>query len=99
LLGIVVVGALASTLLLAFRLRGRRPELDLTLTAAACIALSLLVFFLFTYPANRQTQNWTVLPDNWEALRRQWEYSHAVGAALYFIALSALTASLLVGRE
>ena len=66
---------------------------------AAAIALSLVVFFLFTYPANQQTQNWTTLPDSWETLRRQWEYSHAVGAGLYFVALSALTLSLLVGRR
>jgi hypothetical protein len=42
---------------------------------------------------------WTTLPANWETLRRQWEYSHAVGASLYFVALSALTLSLLVGRD
>jgi len=29
--------------------------------------------FLFTYPANQQTQDWTVLPENWESQRRHWE--------------------------
>src|SRR6266550_2992731 len=42
----------------------------------------LIVFLVFTFPANRQTANWTVLPENWQELRRRWEYSHAVGAGL-----------------
>jgi hypothetical protein len=62
-------------------------------------ALSLIVFFTFTYPANQQTVNWTVLPDNWQQLRRHWEYSHAIGAGLYFVAFISLLLSLLVGRE
>jgi len=34
-----------------------------------------------------------VQPDNWEALRLQWEYSHAGGAVLQLVAM----ASLIVG--
>ena len=74
-------------------------EFALTLAAAICIALSLVVFFTFAYPANVQTANWTVLPEHWEALRRRWEYSHAAGAGLYFLALSFLTISLLTRRQ
>jgi hypothetical protein len=51
-----------------------RPNHKWTLLAASCTALSLVVFFAFTFPANQQTQNWTVLPENWASLRRQWEY-------------------------
>ena len=54
-----------------------------TLTALVCIAASLVVFFVFMYPAKEVTRNWTVLPDGWRA---QWEYSHASGAGLYLIA-------------
>ncbi|HEX7079707.1 MAG TPA: DUF1772 domain-containing protein [Gammaproteobacteria bacterium] len=99
LLGIAVIGALLSTSILAFRLRGARSEFRLTLAAAICVAGSLAVFFSFTFPANQQTLNWTMLPDGWEALRQQWEYSHAVGAVLYLAALVLLTLSLLVRRE
>jgi hypothetical protein len=99
LLGVVVLGTLLSTVLVAFRVRPRPAAFYLTLCAAACIALSLVIFFTFTYAANQQTHNWTTLPENWESLRRQWEYSHAVGAGLYFVALSALTLSLLVHRS
>ncbi|MBN1239375.1 MAG: DUF1772 domain-containing protein [Gammaproteobacteria bacterium] len=98
LLGIAVVGALISTITLAVLLRGRGAEFYLAATAAACVAASLAVFFAFTFPANQQTMNWTVLPENWQSLRRTWEYSHAVGAMLYFIALVALTLSLLANR-
>src|SRR5215216_5502723 len=78
LLGFVVVGALLITGIVAVMVRARSTEFYLTLGAALCIALSLVIFFLFTYPANQQTQNWTTMPENWEMLRRQWEYSHAV---------------------
>jgi hypothetical protein len=53
----------------------------------------------FTYPANQATNNWTVLPPNWQDLRSQWEYSHATGAGLNFIALITLIVSVLVREE
>ena len=84
--------------MLAVRVRRPTAEFYLTVAAALCIALSLIVFFVFTFPAKRQTANWTVLPENWQVLRRRREYSHAVGAGLYFLALSLLTLSMLVGR-
>jgi hypothetical protein len=99
LLGVVILGALLSTLTVAILVRRHRRAFTLTIIAAACLVLSLVVFFTFTYPANQQTENWTVMPSNWMELRRQWEYSHAVGAGLYFMALATLTASLLVGRR
>jgi hypothetical protein len=70
---------------------------SLAVVAASRIGLTLVVFFGFTFPANRRTRDWTVLPDTWEALRRQWEYSHAVSAGLYFVAFIALIISLLAG--
>jgi hypothetical protein len=42
---------------------------------------------------------WTVLGGDWQTLRRRWEYSHAIGAVLYFLALTMLTVSLLAGRD
>jgi hypothetical protein len=78
----VVVGALISTIIVARRTRDRRSSFTWTVVAALSLALSLIIFFLVTYPANQQTQNWTVLPENWESLRRQWEYSHAAVAGV-----------------
>lgn len=100
LLGIPIFGALVATLWLAALERRRRRVFGLTLAAALCVAASLVVFFAFTFPANQATENWTMLPENWDALRGRWEYSHAVGALLYYVALGALTLSLLVeGRS
>jgi hypothetical protein len=93
LLGIVVYAALFSTLALALVARRRRREFALALTAFLCIVGTQVVFWSFTFPTNRMTINWTVLPDNWMALRAQWEYSHAASAALNFVALLVLILS------
>jgi hypothetical protein len=93
-LGIAVVGALVASAVLVGLERESKPAFYLSLVALACIALSLVVFFTVTFPVNRITQNWTVLPQGWEELRRRWEYSHAANAVLYFVALACLTLSI-----
>ena len=68
-----------------------RPEvLWLVVVALLCLLAAQAVFWIYTYPANVATQNWTTIPDNWEMLRRQWEYSHLAGALFQLIGLSAL---------
>jgi len=99
LLGIVLVLALVSTSIATVIVRRKPRAFALTLIALLCLAGSLVVFFAFTYPANQQTQNWTVLPANWEELRSRWEYSHATGSILYLVALSALIWSVLASDE
>jgi hypothetical protein len=96
LLGIVVIIAFLSTLVLLIMVRHHGKAFSLTLTALLCILSTQIIFWIFTYPVNQQTKNWTILPANWEELRRQWEYSHASSAVLNLIALSALVLSLLV---
>ena len=51
--------------------------------------LSLIVFFGWIFPANEATDNWTTQPEGWELLRRDWEFGHAVNAALVACALLA----------
>jgi ribose/xylose/arabinose/galactoside ABC-type transport system permease subunit len=99
LLGIVVFGALLSTLVLTIIVRKKRRAFILTLIAFLCIVGTQVVFWTFTYPANEATNNWTVLPGNWLELRNQWEYSHATGAGLNLIALITLILSVLVSEE
>jgi hypothetical protein len=70
----------------AITLRQDTTAMMASIAAAALIAFNLAIFFLFTEPANAATMNWTVQPENWEALRVQWEYSHAVNAAVTFAA-------------
>jgi glucan phosphoethanolaminetransferase (alkaline phosphatase superfamily) len=99
LLGIPIFGALISTTVLTVMVRKSRKMFYLTWTATLCIALSLTIFFVFTFPVNQQTLNWTILPENWQELRSQWEYSHATGAGLYFVALITITLSSLVEQN
>lgn len=95
LLGVVVAGALLSTATLAVFVRGRRETFVLTLVALLAIAGTQVIFWTFTFPVNQATNDWSVLPPNWAELRRQWEYSHAAGAALNLAALTALILSVL----
>ena len=87
LFGIVLIGALAVNLVLALLLWWRGRPFIYTLAAALLLAANLAIFFTWTFPANQATQNWTSLPDNWAALRLQWESSHAANAVLAFAAL------------
>ena len=99
LLGFVVYGAFFSTLALAILVRRRAREFRLALTAFLCILGTQIVFWTLTFPANRATSNWTVLPDNWIALRAQWEYSHAASAVLDLVALVAVAVSIVRNSE
>jgi hypothetical protein len=76
---LIQVAALAATAYLA---RAELRVLTLILLALVAVLAAQAVFWLFTYPANVATVNWTLHPENWEMLRRQWEYSHAAGAIL-----------------
>jgi len=98
LLGFVVAGALLSTLVLAVNVRHERKAFVFALIGFICIVGTQVVFWTYTFPANQVTNNWTVLPENWRELRRQWEYSHATSAGLNLVALVVVILSLLVNR-
>ena len=84
--GLLLPLAFLANLANALFLRDDGAALMLSIAAAGLIALNLIIFMLFTQPANAATENWIVQPENWEALRTQWEYSHAVNAAVTFLA-------------
>ena len=98
LLGIVLFAALFANLACALALRHQPVPFRLSLGAVVCLAATLIVFFIWTYPANQATANWTQVPSDWMALRRQWEYSHAVNAVVTFVALCLATVSGLARR-
>jgi hypothetical protein len=90
LFGIVILVQFGALLLLAIQSAG-----EYFVFRPVCVALALLVaaqalFWLYTFPANVATRNWTVVPPDWEALRRAWEYSHAGGALCQLLGLCAL---------
>jgi hypothetical protein len=99
LLGVVVIGALVFTFAYAVMARKHREPFMLAVIALLCLAGTQAVFWALTFPANQLTANWTVLPDNWAALRSQWEYSHAASALLNLAALIALIFSVLVREK
>lgn len=99
LLGIVVIGALASALAHAWLVRKRHRAFVPAALAFACLAGTQVIFWSFTFPANELTENWTTLPGNWEALRAQWEYSHAASAVLNIAAVALLILSVLFGEK
>lgn len=59
------------------------------LVSALRTLLGLGVFFAWVFPANVATSNWTGIPDDWQSLRRDWEWGHAAVAGLAFAALFA----------
>jgi hypothetical protein len=99
LFGAILIPAVLVNLVLAVMLRGRGTPFILALLAALCMAAILVIFFMWTYPANQTTNNWTTVPANWEELRRQWEYSHAANALITFVAFCSVTLSALVSPE
>lgn len=98
LLGFVVYGAIFSALALVVATRRRPDEFGFALTAFLSLVGTQIVFWTFTFPANRATGTWTMLPENWMALRAQWEYSHAASAVLNLIALIALILAVVRAR-
>lgn len=99
LFGIVIYGALLTTALSAIVVRRQRGPFWLSIGAFLLIAATQFIFWLFTYPANAATNNWTVMPDNFEGWRQQWEYSHAINAVLTFVAFILLALSVLETRR
>jgi hypothetical protein len=87
LLGLVILAALVSTLLLAILSRRNRRAFVWSIVSFLAVAATQVVFWTFTFPANQATDNWTKRPDDWQTLRTQWEYSHAASAGLNLLAL------------
>ncbi|HUB65534.1 MAG TPA: DUF1772 domain-containing protein [Methylocella sp.] len=98
LFGLVLIGSLAANASLAILLRGQGASYYLACAAAFCIGLALSIFLTRIYPINQLTNDWTVIPDDWDALRLQWETAHAINAAMTFFALCCVTAATLVKK-
>jgi hypothetical protein len=97
--GIVLISALVADVALAYLWRGRRVAFTLVSIAAACMAATLAIFFIWTFPANQTTHNWTVTPENWASLRLQWETAHAANAVITFVALGSLAWAALLHED
>jgi hypothetical protein len=94
----ILIPAMLIALVYAFMLRGSGLPFAAAAIGCVCLAATLAIFFTWTQPANAATQNWTVVPSNWVQLRMQWEYSHAVNAALTFAAFCLMALASLARR-
>ncbi len=92
---ILITLSLISTILLSVLAKDHDIVLRFALGATFCIGMSLMVFFVFTFPANQITENWTMQSASWQDLRIQWEYSHAFNEVLYMSAEALLIMSVL----
>ena len=79
--------------------RRQRAPFWLASAAFLLVAATLVIFFIWTYPANQATRNWTVVPADWQQLRWQWEVSHALNALIAFGGFCSLAISMLVEQK
>ena len=99
LFGIVLIGNLFALAALAIVQRAQPAPFVLVLIALGCQFATLAIFFVFVFPTNQATANWTEIPANWQSLRRSWEYGHAVSAVIAFLGFCALSLSVLATRD
>lgn len=97
-LGFLIAVELAAILWVVFATRHDPATRRLALLALAGLVAAQVVFWVFTFPANQATANWTTVPADWAALRWRWEVSHAAGAACQAAALLALVVAALARR-
>jgi hypothetical protein len=91
--GVAIIAAIVFTLTHTLMVRAKRTAFLFSLTALLLLGATQVIFWTFTYPINVATNNWTITPQDFEAARRQWEYSHTVNAVLTFVALVTITLS------
>ena len=89
--GLLLPAAVVCNAVFAVLARNDRATMILAAFAAILVVVELIIFAIWTQPANAATNNWTTQPDSWAALRTQWEYSHAVNAGVMFVAFCAAT--------
>jgi hypothetical protein len=65
--GLFVPAAFFTVIALMFALRDTGLPFVLAAPAVLLLAGEMIAFWGFTAPASRATENWTILPDNWEA--------------------------------
>jgi hypothetical protein len=83
--GVVLAAAIVANGWLAMAVRDQSLPFVFAILGLLAVAGTLAVFFIWTYPANVATDNWTIVPPDWAELRAQWEYSHAANAVLLLL--------------
>ena len=97
--GVVLLGALLTTLWLAILSRSQALPMLLAFSAFALLLVTLITFFVWVYPVNQATAQWTIATADFERLRARWEYAHAVNAVLTLVAVATTAAASLTWRN
>jgi hypothetical protein len=97
LFGVAIVLAVGWTLGHAIAMRRNPLACRLSLASSALLVGTQVIFWSFIYPVNALTRNWTEMPDNFDAARRQWEYAHAASAGVTLLSLVLVLFAILVG--
>ena len=63
-----------------------------SMVALVLVGAAQIVFWAIAYPANAATEGWSVVPVDFELLRRKWEYAFAAAGVLSFCRFLALGA-------
>lgn len=98
-LAFVLIVQLISLIALAWLSRSNQAMFSAAVVAIICLAAAQFVFWMWTFPANKATNNWTQIPQNWQALRHNWEYSHLCGAIFQFGCATALLVAALTSKQ
>lgn len=94
-LGIFEIGTILLIILWLLFFQKSKEYRPYLLVALSCFVASTTLFFIFTLPVNKVTNNWTTLNEDWQSHRNTWEYSHAVRAILHLIGFCFLILKLL----
>ena len=91
--GLPLAGSLIATLWLAWFSRTQPLPPLLASTAFLLLLATLISFFVFIFPVNKATRQWTMTTDRFDAMRARWEYTHAANAVLTLLAVAATLAA------
>jgi Domain of unknown function (DUF1772) len=91
------IGAILAAIVLAFLVRKRRSTFYWTFGGAALLAIAFASWLLFVAPMNAEFAQWLTnpIPTDWTRYRNQWEYAHAINAAIKLFGFSLLVLSVL----
>ena len=92
------VGAVLTSIILVIMVRHHKPAFTWSVLGAICMVAVHASFWIWIAPVNEKIAAMTTenLPNNWTALRQQWESTHALRAYLHIAAMAALIISILV---
>lgn len=95
---VVETTAILASVVLSFLVRKHRPAFGWTLLGTVCLAIALVIWFIFIAPVNAEIDTWTLnsIPADWTRWRNQWEYTHATRFVIHLIGFSALLISVLL---